>query len=186
MTGPAKILGLALALALAGCSGSGDAAGPNVDPPTNDPGVPPTNDPGTPPTNDPGPPPPQNQGVQGSYVLEQINQSQPGQLVTISNPDGEVIGLYRFEATTLTMDALQTFALELRYTDDKSPFGMDDEGEFKGAGPVTPEGAIPLTFYSAIYDDQFNGVVLKDMVQIKYDFDGDGELDTWFAFRRQG
>ena len=118
-------------------------------------------------------------------MLEQINESHPGQLVTISNPDGTVIGLYRFEASTLTMDALQTFALELRYTDDKAPLGIDDEGEFKGAGPVTAEGAIPLTFYSALYEDQFTGVVLGDFVALKYDFDGDGEMDTSFGFRRR-
>ena len=177
MTGPAKVLVLALTLALAGCAGeSGDVTGPNGEPPTNDPGVPPVNDPGT---------PPQNNGVQGSYVLEQINGSHPGQLVTISNPDGKVIGLYRFEVTTLTMDALQAFALELRYTDDKEPLGIDDAGEFKGAGPVTAEGAIPLTFYSAPYEDQFTGVVLGDIVAIKYDFDGNGEPDTSFGFRRE-
>ncbi len=133
------------------------------------------NDPGTPPQN----------GVQGSYVLEQINGSQPGQLVTMGNPDGTVIGLYRFEVTTtLTLDALQTFQLELRYTDDKSQFGIDDAGEFKQAGPVSQDGALPLTFYSATYDDQFTGVVLGDIVAMKYDFDGDGELDTSFGFRR--
>jgi hypothetical protein len=175
MTAPAKVLVLALALALAGCSGdSGDAAGPNLPPPSEDPGMP--NDPGT---------PPQNEGVQGSYVLEQINGSQPGQLVTMSNPDGTVIGLYRFEmTTTLTLDALQTFQLELRYTDDKSPYGIDDAGEFKQAGPVSQDGALPLTFYSAPYDDEFTGVVLGDIVAVKYDFDGDGELDTSFGFRR--
>jgi hypothetical protein len=91
MTAPATVLGLVIALALAGCSSkSGDATGPNPEPPTDDP-VPPT---------------PNQGGVQGSYVLEQINGSQLGQLVTISNPDGRVIGLYRFQPTTLIMDPL--------------------------------------------------------------------------------
>ena len=166
MTAPATVLGLALALALAGCSGkSGDTTGPNPEPPTNDP-VPPTQG-----------------GVQGSYVLEQINGSQLGQLVTISNPDGRVIGLYRFQPTTLIMDPLQTFDLELRYTDDKTPGGIDDEGEFKQAGPVPANGALPLTFSSATYGDKFTGVVLGNTVAIKYDFDGDGQLDTSFRFR---
>lgn len=166
---------LALALALAGCSGSGDATGPDPEPPMPEP---------EPPTQDPGTPAP-NAGVQGSYVLAQINNSQPGQLVTIANPDGLIIGLYRFEATRLTLDALQTFELELRYADDKTQYGYDDEGEFKQAGPVS-QGALPLTFSSAVYGDSFTGVVLEDIVAIKYDFDGDGRPDTSFAFRREG
>jgi hypothetical protein len=162
-----KALALAMVLGLAGCGGGGDTTAPDPEPPTNDPGTP-----------DP------NAGVQGSYLLESINGSKPGQLVTIANPDGKVIGLYRFEATTLTMDPLQTFAFGLRYTDDKTPSGIDDEGEFKQAGPVN-QGALPLTFSSAIYDDSFTGVVLQDIVAIKYDFDGDGQADTSFGFRRQ-
>ena len=52
--------------------------------------------------------------MQGGYVLARINDSDPGKLVTIANPDGTVIGLYRFDpATTLDMDALQTFDLRL-------------------------------------------------------------------------
>jgi hypothetical protein len=164
-------LALALALTLAGCSGGGDATAPDPEPPVQEPGTPPQG---------PGTPAP-NPGVQGSYVLEQINNSQPGQLVTIANPDGLVIGLYRFEATTLTLDALQIFELGLRYTDDKTQYGID--GEFKQAGPVS-EDALPLTFNSAVYGDSFTGVVLEDIVAIKYDFDGDGQPDTSFAFRR--
>jgi hypothetical protein len=168
MTAPAKVLGFALAFMLAGCSGkSGDVAGPNPEPPTNDPET----------------PAPNQNGVQGTYELEQINGSNPGQLVTISNPDGRVIGLYRFEVTTITMDPLQTFALELRYTDDIVNGGIDDEGEFKQANPRANNGALPLTFSSAIYDDKFTGVVLGNTVAIKYDFDGDGQLDTSFGFR---
>jgi hypothetical protein len=168
MTAPASMLGLALALAIAGCSGSsGDAMSPNPEPPENDPGQ----------------PAPNQGGVQGSYVLEQINGSQLGQLVNISNPDGKVIGLYRFQPTTLVMDALQGFALELRYSDDQTPGGIDDEGDFKQAGPVATDGALPLTFSSATYGDKFTGVVLGNTVAIKYDFDGDGQLDTSFGFR---
>jgi hypothetical protein len=166
---PALALVLALALALAGCSGKGgDATGPDPlpDPPVQDPGIP-----------DPTP------GVQGSYVLAQINQSAPGQLVTIAGGDGHVIGLYRFEATTLELDALQAFDLEIRYTDDKADFGYDDSGEFKQAGPIV-DNALPLTFTSDVYGDSFTGVVLEDIVAIKYDFDGDGEAETSFSFRR--
>ncbi len=152
---------LALVLGLAGCSGGGDATAPDPEPP------------------DPSP------GIQGTYVLDQINGSPPGRLVTIANPDGLVIGLYRFEATTLSLDALQTFALQLRFTDDKTPFSLDDEGEFKQAGPVS-QGAVPLTFSSAVYGDSFTGVVLEDIVAITYDVDGDGRPDTSFGFRRVG
>ena len=186
MSAPARFLALTIAFALAGCSGgSRDSTGPDLPEPPAGPQPQPLPQPQPPPTQDPGPPAPAPQpGVQGNYVLEQINQSQPGQLVTIANPDGAVIGLYRFEATTISMDALQTFAMSLSYTDDKSQFTIDDAGEFKQAGPISQEGALPLTFYSDVYGDQFTGVVLGNVVAIKYDFDGDGQLDTSFGFRR--
>jgi hypothetical protein len=166
MRAPTIALGLMLGLALGCGGGKGDATGPDPEPPTQDPGT-----------------PAPNPGVQGRYVLEQINSSAPGQLVTIANPDGAVIGLYRFEATALTLDALQTFELGLRYSDDKTPFALDDAGDFVPAGPVS-EGALPLTFRSAVYGDSFTGVVLGEIVAIKYDFDGDGRPDTSFGFRR--
>ena len=177
MLTPAKVLAILLALGLAGCSGgSRGPTGPDLpDPPAPGP---------QPPTQEPPPAPAPQPGVQGTYVLAQINQSQPGQLVTIANPDGLVIGLYRFEATTMSMDALQTFTFSLSYTDDKAQFSLDDAGEFKQAGPISQEGALPLTFYSDTYGDQFTGVVLNGFVAIKYDFDGDGELDTSFGFQR--
>jgi hypothetical protein len=176
MNAAAKAIALALAFGLAGCSsGSREPTGPDLpEPPAPGP---------QPPTQEPPPTPAPNQGVQGTYELTQINQSEPGQLVTIANPDGLVIGLYRFEATTISMDALQTFALSLSYTDDKSQFSIDDAGEFKPAGPITQEGALPLTFYSDVFGDQFTGVVLNGVVAIKYDFDGDGQLDTSFGFQ---
>jgi hypothetical protein len=172
-------LACALGLALAACSGKGgDPTGPDTNPPTNDPGPTPG------PIVDPSPDP--QGGVQGHYTLEQINDSKPGQMVTISNPGGKVIGLYRFDAaTTLDMDALQTFTMQLRYSDDKAEYGLPDEGEFKGTGPAS-DGALPLTFSSTVYDDSFIGVVLGDIVVIKYDFDGDGQADTSFGFRRAG
>ena len=177
MTASAKALVLALALALTGCSGkSGDATGPNVEPPPNDPGLRSLTIRGR---------RPRARESRAATCWSRSTDRTRGSWSPSRNPDGTVIGLYRFEASTLTMDALQTFALELRYTDDKAPLGIDDEGEFKGAGPVTAEGAIPLTFYSAPYEDQFTGVVLGDFVALKYDFDGDGEMDTSFGFRRR-
>ena len=175
MTAVAKVLGLALAFALTGCSGSsGDAAGPNVELPPEDPGTP--NNPGT---------PPQNHGVQGSYVLEQINGSQPGQLVTMSNRDGQVIGLYRFDAESrLGLHADQAFALTLLYSNDIKKLVLEDRGESEQVGPASQDGAVALTFTSATYGDQFTGVVLGNIVAVKYDFDGDGEPDTSLGFRR--
>jgi len=161
-------LACCLALVVAGCGGGSDLAAPIPEPPVQNPGN----------------PPPAQAGVQGTYVLEQINDSKPGQLVTISNPDGTVIGLYRFDATTITLDALQTFALSLAFSDDKTAYQLDDHGEFKAAGPAD-QGALPFTFNSAVYGDSFVGVVLQDMVAIKYDFDGDGRPDTSLGFRRE-
>ena len=117
-------------------------------------------------------------------MLERINESQPGQLVTIANPDGMVIGLYRFEATTLSMDALQTFDALAALHRRQGAVQPRRRGRVQAGRPDVQEGALPLTFYSDTYGDQFTGVVLQDIVAIKYDFDGDGQLDTSFGFRR--
>ncbi|HUR95007.1 MAG TPA: hypothetical protein VMY76_10515 [Gemmatimonadales bacterium] len=174
---PARALALtaALAIALIGCGGGGgDSTGPDPDPTPQQPGPLPTPDPQAP-----------RPSVEGTYVLEQINGSEPGQLVTIANPDGVVVGLYRFEATTLTLTTVTTFELALRYTDDKTQDGIDDHGKLTQTGPAS-QGAVPYTFASAVYGDSFTGVVLQDIVAIKYDFDGDGQPETTFGFRRVG
>ena len=168
MNARAKVVALAFALGLAGCGGSSGPAGPDQGPPINDPG-----------TVDP------TLAIPGSYVLEQINDSKPGELVTLANPDGKVIALYRFEATTLTLDVFKAFTLSLRYTDDKGQYGIDDQGDFEQAGPVTQQNALPLTFSSAKYGDSFTGVAQGGIVAIEYDFDGDGQADTKFGFRHQ-
>jgi hypothetical protein len=175
-------LGCALALTLLGCSGGGgDATAPD-NPPGQEPGPAPG------PTPDPAPDPQpqdpgQNTGIAGTYTLVQINNSKPGQLVTIANPDGTVIGLYRFDAATqLNLDALQTFDMNLKFTDDKSQFELSDEGEFKQAGSAG--GSLALTFTSATYDDAFSAIATDGVVAINYDLDGDGQADTVFAFQR--
>ncbi|HEX6105954.1 MAG TPA: hypothetical protein VFZ26_10235, partial [Gemmatimonadales bacterium] len=111
-----------------------------------------------------------------------INQSTPGQLVTIANPDGNVIGLYRFDAsTTLVLHPLQTWTLEIRYSDDKDSYVIADEGEFSW---VATEEKVELTFESAVYGDVFPGLALDGAAAIRYDMDGDGELDTTFGFQQ--
>jgi hypothetical protein len=176
----ALTLGYAIGLTLAACSGGHNGpTAPDPGPPIPDP----TPVPGPTPAPDPQPEP--QGGIQGSYALERINQSEPGQLVTIARADGSVIGLYRFTASTLDIDALQAFALHLSYTDDKAEYQLMDAGEFKPAGPIT-NGSMPLTFYSDTYGDMFAAVAVDGFVLIHYDFDGDGEPETEFGFRRVG
>lgn len=176
-------LACALGLVLVACSGGGgDVTAPDPgpqDPPEQPAPVPP------PPQVPDAPPPAQQNGIQGTYALVKINDSHPGQMVTVANPDGTVIGLYRFDAgTQLVLDPLQTFSLQLRYTDDKDDFGIDDQGEFKSPGMV--EGALALTFYSKVYGDQFPGSAADGVIALKYDFDGDGQTDTVFTFQLVG
>jgi hypothetical protein len=45
---------------------------------------------------------------------------------------------------------------------------------------------MPLAFQSAVFGDSFTGLVLENLVVIQYDFDGDGQPDTTFAFQRAG
>jgi hypothetical protein len=173
---PYAALACAFGLALFGCSGgSKGPTGPN------DPQDPPVQDP--PPAH---PPDQQDQGIVGTYTLAKINDSDPGKMVTISNPDGNVIGLYRFDqASELTLDALGAFTLNLRYSDDKGEYGLPDEGEFKWVGG--DPNVLSLSFTSTIYDDHFTAIAATNgVVSIQYDFDGDGQLDTVFGFVRVG
>ena len=158
-------VGSALALGLTACGGGGQVSGPNAGPGPRDPGT--------------GPDLPA-----GSYTLEQINNSAPGQLVTISNPDGKVIGLYRFDESDLELDGQQGFALTLRYSNDVKQLLIEDRGGFDQEGPVSQDGWLPLTFRSVVYGDAFTAVSQSNIVAIKYDFDGDGQMDTSFGFRR--
>ena len=172
----ALVVSYAIGLTLAACSGGDhhDPTGPDPEP------IP---DPAPLPAPEPTPIP--HGGIQGSYALERINDGEPGQLITIANPDGTVVGLYRFDASTIDLDALQTFTLDLNYTDDKAQYKLMDEGEFKQAGP-SQNNALPLTFYSDTYGDRFAAVATDGFVLIHYDFDGDGQLETEFGFRRVG
>lgn len=173
-------LACALGLVLLACGGGGDVTGPGGNPiPAPQPGPEPTPQPGPEPTPQPDP------GITGTYRLTQINNSQPGQLVTVANPDGVVIGLYRFDAgTQLSVDALQRFDISFSYSDDKTDGGFEDQGEVKPAGQAG--GSIALVFSSAVYGDAFQGISTDGVIVIEYDFDGDGRPDTTFGFQRVG
>jgi hypothetical protein len=84
----------------------------------------------------------------------------------------------------LRLDPLQTFSLDILYPDDKGEYLLQDEGEFKGTTP--PGDALGLSFTSTVFGDKFTGAAENGFVGIKYDFDGDGQLDTVFEFQRVG
>src|SRR3954468_22202315 len=118
------------AIALVLAASSAGASGPTA------PDQPPVQEPRPGPVDPPPPPPQQNAGITGTYQLIQINGSVPGQMISVANPDGILIGLYRFDASTqLVLDPLQTFALDIHYRDDKGEYQLQDAGEFKNATP---------------------------------------------------
>ena len=160
-------------MALPACSADGGSTGPDRDPPQEDPAPPP-----------PPAPAPQPPTVAGTYALATINGSTPGQLVTLANPDGIVIGLYRFDgSTSLVVDALQAWSLGIRFSDDKQSFTIDDAGDL--TWDDTGEG-IALQFRSDVYGDAFTGLARNGLITLEYDMDGDGRHDTVFGFARPG
>jgi hypothetical protein len=178
-------LACALGLALAACGGGSDTTAPTPDPiPHPAPGP----EPAPQPAPDPQPTPeptPEPAGIAGTYQLIQINNSTPGQLVTLTNPDGNVAGLYRFRAATqLTVDAENHFTLTFSYTDDKSELGYEDQGQILEVGETG--GSTALLFGSLVYHDQFQGIAVDGVIMFSYDFDGDGNTDTSFGFQRIG
>lgn len=187
-------LACALGLALAACGGGSDTTAPTPDPipqpapgpePAPQPAPEPAPQPAPEPAPQPDPQPAQPSSIAGTYQLIQINNSQPGQLVTIANPDGKVVGLYRFDAgTALTVDAQNQFVLTFSYSDDKSDLGYEDQGQILEVGETG--GSIALLFGSFVYHDQFQGIGVDGVIMFSYDFDGDGQADTSFGFQRIG
>jgi len=191
-------LACALGLGLAACGGDskGDPTGPNhgpIDHPQPAPQPAPQPDPQPQPNPQPQPDPqPQPQpdpqpapSLSGTYGLFQINNSQPGQMVTVTNPDGNVFGIYRFDATMrLTVDELQHFTLTVRYRDEKGEYGYDDEGSITIAGQAG--GSTALVFNSDQYHDSFTGIATDGVIAITYDVDGEGGPETTFGFQLLG
>jgi hypothetical protein len=166
---PAHALTGALSLVLLACSGGKDATGPNPGPP----------DPPEPPRDNPEPPQP-SPSLTGAYVLVRINDSDPGQMVTLANPGGEVIGLYRFhENSVLGLTDDQTWTLSLKFEDERNDHQIQDEGRFRREGEE-------LQFESTTFGDAFVGTARVELgvVGIQYDLDGNGQPDTVFLFAR--
>jgi hypothetical protein len=166
---PAHALTGALCLVLLACSGGKDATGPNPGPPDSP----------EPPRDNPEPPPPAP-SITGAYVLVRINDSEPSQMVTLANPGGEVIGLYRFhENSVLGLTDDLTWTLSLKFEDERDSHQIEDEGRFSREGEE-------LQFESTTFGDAFVGTARPEagVVGIQYDVDGDGQPDTVFVFTR--
>lgn len=174
----------ALTVVLLACSGSGDATGPDpIDPgpgPVN-PGPGPV-DPGPGPV-EPGPGPTEPGIIAGTYVITAINGSRPELMVSLANPDGNLIGIYRFQpTTTLVLDPMGGYSLSLEYSDEKGTYVLGDEGEYKWVGA---NGGVILSFDSETWGDSFDGAAAHNgAAMIRYDFDGDGRVDTTFEFQQ--
>jgi len=172
----------ALALVLLVACGDGDANGPSApDTPHGWIPAPPQPDPQPAPPPADQPPPPDQPVVDdfiGAYTLARVNDGFPGQLSTVANDDGTLVGLYRFgDSSTLTLEADGTWSMSLQYSDDKGDFVLDDEGAFTQA-------AGQLLFQSAVFGDQFRGEGQPIAVAIAYDLDGNGEADVILGFAR--
>jgi hypothetical protein len=68
-----------------------------------------------------------------------------------------------------------------RMSIDFVPEGRGEQLTLRDYGEYEQDGR-ELFFVSDANDDEFQGVLAGDAVLIAYDFDGDGEYDTEFAF----
>ena len=156
-------------LTLLACSGGKDATGPDQNP---------GGDPGDGHQN-----PPPAGDVSGIYVLANVNDNNPGQTVTLSNPDGSVIGIYRFDPLSkLTLNADKTWSLSLTYEDNGQSQEFEDEGTY--SPDETQEDG--FVFRSTRFGEEFYCLAKQGVALIGYDFDADGKTDTIFAFGRLG
>jgi hypothetical protein len=102
-------------------------------------------------------------------------------MVTLANPDGRVIGLYRFqENTILGLTEQQTWTLSIHFADERGDHHIEDRGSFTRHG----EGGIELAFGSESFGDAFHGAADDGFALIQYDMDGDGAADTFLMFGR--
>jgi hypothetical protein len=151
----------ALLLAVLACSGGKDATGPNG--------------PGAPTPRAPRPTP----NVTGLYALAAINARAPGRMLTIANPDGTVIGLYRFDARSrLQLSADRTWSMSLAFADERKSHLVDDQGTFTQGGA----DGTSLVFESRQSGNRFIGRARNGGAAIDYDFDGDGQPETILGF----
>jgi hypothetical protein len=154
---PVHALADAVCLVLLACSGGKDSTGPN-------------------------PPDEEQPSIAGSYVLARINDFQPGQMVTLANPNGHVIGLFRFsESSQLDLTDDESWTLSLRFEDQTRGHLIENEGDFTRGGAAGAE----LEFSSDTSEDEFPGTAKGGVAAIKYDTDGDGQPDTIFGFTRK-
>lgn len=176
----------ALCAALLACSGaSGGPTAPDAPPDDGPPAPLPAPHPAPPevepPDHVPGPPQPIENVISGTYVLARINDSEPGQTVTLTNPDGTVIGLYRFhQNTTLGLTERQTWSLSVHFQDEAESHDLEDQGTFKRFGANLEE----LSFSSDTFGDLFPGRAQNAVAAIYYDIDGNGQGDTYLVFVR--
>ena len=156
-------LALAACALLAACAGGKDATGP------------------TPPADDnPGPPQATNK-IAGTYALRLVNAAQPGEAVTLFNPDGQAFGTYRFDhRTTLELTEEQTWSLALYFGDEVSGHQVEDQGRFRRYGD---EGR-DLVLVSEVYGDNIYGEAYDGMAFMLYDVDGDARPESALAFER--
>ena len=176
-----------LCLALVACSSGGDSTAPNG-PPTDEPPVvgpgnpghnpPPGPGPDQPPPPPPPPPPAPDYDVTGTYGLTKINDSQPGQMVLLSNPGGNVIGLYRFDVSSALSMTDQTWAFSIILTDEKNVYQIDNQGTFTRSGDRGED----VTFVSELDGKVFSGSATDGSMVFTYDLDGDGKPDTSLGF----
>jgi hypothetical protein len=157
---------LAVCVLLAACSGGKDTTAPEL--PADE--------------DVPGPPQATNK-IAGTYTLRLVNAAQPGQAVTLFNPDGQAFGTYRFdEGTMLKLTEEQTWSLALHFGDEVSGHEIQDRGRFKRYGDDGRE----LYLNSEVYGDVVYGEAYDGMAFMLYDVDGNGQPETAFAFERTG
>ena len=145
-------------LTLPACSGSDDIAGPG----------------------DPGPQLP-DFTFAGHYLLSSIGEGRPGQVIRIANPDGSVVGLYRFLYGTLDLNPSGGYSVYLEYEDETRTYVLEDEGQYTWH---SVDGGVWLDLSSDTYDDDFDGAATREgAAAIDYDLDGSGEAETRFGFQ---
>jgi hypothetical protein len=196
-----RLLAGVFCLGLFACSGGGDATGPDPlphedpPPPAHEPGPgkpepvptpgpeqpPPPPAPG-PEQTPPPPPPPPVFSVAGDYGLTQINQSQPGQLVLLSNPDGSAIGLYRFDPSSVLSMNDQAWAFVVLLEDEKNVYQIRNQGTYTRSGDQGED----FTFVSTIDGKVFTGHATDGSMVFTYDLDGDSQPDTKLGFILKG
>jgi hypothetical protein len=117
-------------------------------------------------------------GLAGTYQLSSVNDGALNTTVQYVDPNtGHLLGMYRFHGGTLRVSDDNTWSMTIDYDDLNTNRELSDDGSYARNGDE-------IHFSSAEFGDEFPATLNGGTLDVRYDFIGNGVLNSRFAFQR--